>query len=713
MFESFYGLTANPFRMSADEQFRFMHKAYKKAWAYLNYALDKGEGFVLITGRPGTGKTTLIRDTLAELDSERVKPVSVVCNQLQDEELLRLVALGLGLQAQEFDKATLLTRIEQHALMLYQQQCRVVVLVDEAQSLSLNGLEMLRMLSNLQTGNQPLFQIVLIGQEELRHLIYGQAMENITQRIVASCNLEPMTSDYVQGYVEHRLGMVGWTGDPAFSSAIYEPLYRISRGVPRDINLIMARLLLYGALEEKHRLERDDLITVLTELSAEQRLNRDQMALIGALSEAVAPETLEQVAQVESVKLESAGQAQVNEWEAMPVPETPAREDAEGGHSAPSTAEQVTPVPAALPPEQEQEQEQTASLAQSADPLSEPSVQDLQAFEDDLTVAEQEAWEDTEPAAEEEVEVPTLFNVVERESIESGTPVVIDELPKMPVYTEAEQRRPQGLYSDMDELIGHQGLEESTDGKVWRWFFYPLAIGLLVIAVLAVRYPDEVNRYWQRLQDWGSQTINELHERASSRATQTPPQTDSPPEAESLPVAEPLPEVRVVPLSVDSADALRRTQTTPVAAAALSVPVEIEPRATEVQPQSQSEPDSESESEEILVWQEAVSEQQSTSPRPYVLKIDQDSGRLAAESEALFSQLLHRLQADSHLFVALTGVSVSKAGSLRAMRNALQHAEQVSQLLVQQGIAQERIGIEGRSSSDPRRSATVEVRFRE
>ena len=99
MFESFYGLTENPFRMSADGQFRFMHKAYKKAWAYLNYALDKGEGFVLIAGRPGTGKTTLIQDTLSELD-ERIKPVKLISNQLQGEELLRLVALELGLQPQ-------------------------------------------------------------------------------------------------------------------------------------------------------------------------------------------------------------------------------------------------------------------------------------------------------------------------------------------------------------------------------------------------------------------------------------------------------------------------------------------------------------------------------------------------------------------------------------------------------------------------------------
>ena len=192
MFESFYGLSANPFRLSADERFRFAHRAYAKAWSYLKYAFEQGEGFVLITGRPGTGKTTLIRDIMSELDESKILAVNLVTNQFQSEELLRKVALSFGYDAQNYNKATLLTKISDHAMQEHAAGRHVAIIVDEAQNLTDNGLEELRLISNLQVGNQPLFQIFLIGQEELRSLIYGQGLENIRQRIVASCRVEPM-----------------------------------------------------------------------------------------------------------------------------------------------------------------------------------------------------------------------------------------------------------------------------------------------------------------------------------------------------------------------------------------------------------------------------------------------------------------------------------------------------------------------------------------
>lgn len=287
MFESFYGLTANPFRMSADEHFRYAHRTYVKAWSYLKYALEQAEGFVLITGRPGTGKTTLVRDILRELDDERVEPVNLVTNRLQGEELLRLVALEFGYPAQEYNKAMLLTRIERHALELNAQGRRVLVIVDEGQNLSAHGLEELRLLSNLQAGNRSLFQIVLIGQEELLSLIYSRGAENVRQRIVTSCRLEPMSADQIQGYVEHRLGIAGWDGDPSFDADIYPLLHRITQGVPREINLVAARLLLYGSLEQRHAFSKADLLVVLSELDQEQRLAFDQTALLAELREVV------------------------------------------------------------------------------------------------------------------------------------------------------------------------------------------------------------------------------------------------------------------------------------------------------------------------------------------------------------------------------------------------------------------------------------------
>ncbi|MCG8044928.1 MAG: AAA family ATPase [Candidatus Thiodiazotropha endolucinida] len=259
--------------MSADERFRFAHKNYLKAWSYLVYALEQGEGFIMVTGRPGSGKTTLIRDILSEVDKSKVLAINLVTNQLQAEELLRKVALEYGLPAESFNKATLLTSIEDFITKEYQAGRRAVIVIDEAQNLTLNGLEELRLLSNLQTGSHPLFQIFLIGQDDLRSLILSPEMEQIRQRMIASCQIEIMDLQQTEGYIEHRLGIVGWNQDPAFDEAIFPLIHYLSDGIPRKINHIVSRLLLYGALEEKHELTEDDVWIVARELFDEERLS--------------------------------------------------------------------------------------------------------------------------------------------------------------------------------------------------------------------------------------------------------------------------------------------------------------------------------------------------------------------------------------------------------------------------------------------------------
>ncbi|MET0051994.1 MAG: AAA family ATPase [Candidatus Thiodiazotropha sp.] len=273
MFESYYQLTENPFLLSADESFRFAHKNYLKAWSHLSYALEQGEGFVMISGRPGSGKTTLIRDILSKLDKSKVLAINLVTNQLQAEELLRKVALEFGLPAESYNKATLLTRIQDHVEKEYQGGRRAVIVIDEAQNLTFNGLEELRLLSNLQTGSHPLFQIILVGQEELRSVILSPEMEHIRQRLVASCNIEPMNTEQTEGYIEHRLGIVGWHGDPGFDPAVFPLVHHLTGGVPRKINHVVGRLLLYGALEEIHNFSLDDVWIVAKELFDEERLS--------------------------------------------------------------------------------------------------------------------------------------------------------------------------------------------------------------------------------------------------------------------------------------------------------------------------------------------------------------------------------------------------------------------------------------------------------
>jgi type II secretory pathway predicted ATPase ExeA/outer membrane protein OmpA-like peptidoglycan-associated protein len=272
MFEQYYKLNANPFRLSADESFRFAHKNYLKAWSHLRYALDQSEGFVMITGSPGSGKTTLIRDILSELDESKVFAINLVTNQLQAEELLRKVALEYGLPAESYNKATLLMRIEGFVEKRYQAGQRAIIVIDEAQNLTLNGLEELRLLSNLQSGSHPLFQIFLVGQDELRSVILGPEMEHIRQRMIASCQIEPMNMEQTEGYIEHRLGIVGWNGDPKFNTSVFPLIHFLTDGIPRKVNHVVGRLLLYGALEEKHEFTDDDVWIVARELFDEERL---------------------------------------------------------------------------------------------------------------------------------------------------------------------------------------------------------------------------------------------------------------------------------------------------------------------------------------------------------------------------------------------------------------------------------------------------------
>ncbi|MEW8467897.1 MAG: AAA family ATPase [Candidatus Thiodiazotropha sp.] len=272
MYETFFGFKDTPFRLSADEKFRYAHKNYLRASAYLAYALQQGEGLVMITGKPGSGKTTLIRDVISELDSARYYTLNLVTSQLHAEELLRKMALEYGLPAETYNKATLLTNIHKHLNMLHEQGKRSILFLDEAQNLSPTGLEELRLLSNLQEGKDSLLQIVLVGHDDLRQLLLGPDMEHIQQRLVANCQIEPMPVEQTKAYILHRLELVGWRQDPQIQEAVFQLIHEASQGVPRNINHLMSHLLLFASLEEKHELTDEDALTIIEELVEQQRI---------------------------------------------------------------------------------------------------------------------------------------------------------------------------------------------------------------------------------------------------------------------------------------------------------------------------------------------------------------------------------------------------------------------------------------------------------
>ena len=165
MYEKYYGLKAEPFRLSPDHRFCFKHQSYSKAKAYMQYAFQRAEGFVVITGRPGTGKTTLVNDLVESLASTQAKVAMLVCTQLEADDLLRMVADAFGLPADTNHKSLLLQRLTKLFTNGYTSGVRSLLIIDEAQDLSTCALEELRLLTNLQLNGQPLLQIFLLGQD--------------------------------------------------------------------------------------------------------------------------------------------------------------------------------------------------------------------------------------------------------------------------------------------------------------------------------------------------------------------------------------------------------------------------------------------------------------------------------------------------------------------------------------------------------------------
>lgn len=273
MYESYYGFSDDPFRLTPDRRFCFPHQAFRKARAYLEYGVQREEGFVMVTGAPGTGKTTLIEDVLAEIDPARIRVVRLNTTRLQGAELIRMIAYSLDLKADHLDKAALFRQIIRTLDGEHGKGRRCLLVVDEAQGLPEDSLEELRFLTNLEQNGRPLIQIFLIGQENLREIVNHPSLEQLHQRLIAACHLRPMDTGETRAYMEHRLARVGWDGDPVFEPSLYPAIRDLSGGIPRRINQICARLLMYGFVEDTRHFGREALEGVLADLVDEGLLS--------------------------------------------------------------------------------------------------------------------------------------------------------------------------------------------------------------------------------------------------------------------------------------------------------------------------------------------------------------------------------------------------------------------------------------------------------
>jgi putative secretion ATPase (PEP-CTERM system associated) len=266
VYEAFYHLQGKPFQLSADPRFFFSSRGHRRAMAYLMYGVYQGEGFIVITGEIGAGKTMLANTLALKRAAGKWVQANVVSTNLRGDDMVRMVAAAFDLP-QDKSKAVVLSRVEKFLLACNRQGKRALLVVDEAQNLPAKSIEELRMMSNYVSASKPLLQTFLLGQPELRKTLQNPDMEQLRQRIIASCHLGPMDRADTEAYIVHRLRTVGWRNDPSFSEDAFDGIYQHTGGIPRKINSLCDRLMLMGRLDEKHAFTGNDVAVVVDDMN--------------------------------------------------------------------------------------------------------------------------------------------------------------------------------------------------------------------------------------------------------------------------------------------------------------------------------------------------------------------------------------------------------------------------------------------------------------
>lgn len=254
MYADYYKLSAMPFQLTPDCQFFFDSREHSRAMAHLTYGLAQEEGFIVITGEIGAGKTMLVERLWSQLDQRKYVPVRILTTQIGGDDLLRMVLDGCGVAGSGNDKAGMLRRVGKHFEDQQRGGRRCLLIVDEAQNLPIEALEELRMLSNITVANRAPFQALLLGQPQFREMLAAAELEQLRQRVLASYHLGPLGKAETRAYIEHRLTTAGWAGNPSFDDAAFAAIHRHTDGLPRRINTLCSRLLLFGAIDEANRI---------------------------------------------------------------------------------------------------------------------------------------------------------------------------------------------------------------------------------------------------------------------------------------------------------------------------------------------------------------------------------------------------------------------------------------------------------------------------
>jgi len=250
MYKGFFGLKENPFNANPDPRYLFLTREIQEALAGLAYGIKNRKGFILLTGEVGTGKTTLLNRLLDWLNLEGVATAYIFNSQLDIHQLLDFMMADFGIPCESRDKSYVLMRLNQWLLQRYRDHKTSVLIIDEAQNLSYEVLEEIRLLTNFETASEKLLQIVLSGQPELEEKLRDPRLRQLRQRITLRCRTQPLSQSEMAGYINERLRIAGANGTPIFSPEAIEAVYKYSRGIPRVANLLCENALINSFVDQ-------------------------------------------------------------------------------------------------------------------------------------------------------------------------------------------------------------------------------------------------------------------------------------------------------------------------------------------------------------------------------------------------------------------------------------------------------------------------------
>jgi general secretion pathway protein A len=265
MYREYYGLVRKPFEMTPDPAFLYLGEAHKEGFAMLMYAVQARKGFVLLSGEVGTGKTTLLHALLARLEA-RTASAFIFNPRLDPLDFFRVVFDEFGIEEPCRTKGEYLMALNRFLIRQLEEDRPTLLIVDEAQNLSAEMLEEIRLLSNLETPSSKLLQIMLVGQPELRDLLDRAELRQLRQRIVLRHHLRPFGPEEVESYVEERLRLAGYTGKGLFDRRALRELAVVTGGVPRLINVVCDGALLLGYSRDLPALGREEIREVARDL---------------------------------------------------------------------------------------------------------------------------------------------------------------------------------------------------------------------------------------------------------------------------------------------------------------------------------------------------------------------------------------------------------------------------------------------------------------